>query len=399
MKENPYSDVDEKASRVAYLIAGYIRHTLTENEHDELDNWVNESDHNMQLFEDLTDEKNLLANLEWMDKVQTERSYQSMQQKGAFNLPSKKIYNRKVWLLAASVIALLSVFFVYKYTISNQGSFEDIVTTETTLLKPGGNHATLVLANGKIIDLDYAKTGVIQDGSGSLVSKTADGELVYAKDSLVSHVAAFHTLSTPVGGQYQVTLPDGTKVWLNAATTIKYPPAFGGMERKVELSGEAYFEVVKNEQKPFRVLLEDSTTIVVTGTHFNIHSYKNENEQQVTLLEGRVTVSNAANITKLEPGTQALIKGKEIAKRNVQDAEAITGWKDGLFVFHDAPIESIMMQIERWYDARVVYKAKTKQLFNATILRKEPLVKILKLLELNGYVHFKIENKTIYVLP
>lgn len=399
MKENPYSNVDEKANRVAYLIAGYIRHTLTENEHDELDNWVNESDHNMQLFEDLTDEKNLLANLEWMDKVQIERSYQLMQQKGAFNIPPKRIYNRKVWLLAASVIVLLSVFFVYKYTVSKRSSVEDIVTADTTLLKPGGNHATLVLADGKVIDLSYAKTGVIQDGSGSLVSKTADGELVYAKDSLSSHVAAFHTLSTPVGGQYQVTLPDGTKVWLNAATSIKYPPAFGGTERKVELTGEAYFEVAKNEQKPFRVLLEDSTTIVVTGTHFNIHAYKNENEKQITLLEGSVTVSNAANITKLEPGTQALIKDKQIAKINVQDAEEITGWKDGLFVFHDAPIESIMMQIERWYDARVVYKAKTKQLFNATILRKEPLVKILKLLELNGYVHFKTENKTIYVLP
>jgi ferric-dicitrate binding protein FerR (iron transport regulator) len=399
MKENPYSEVDEKASRVAYLIAGYIRHTLAENEHDELDNWVNESDHNMQLFEDLTDEKNLLANLEWMDKVQTERSYQSMQQKGAFNIPSKRIYNRKVWLLAASVIVLLSVFFVYKYTVNKRSSVEDIVIADTTLLKPGGNHAILVLADGKVIDLGYAKTGVIQDGSGSLVNKTADGELVYAKDTLSSHMATFHTLSTPVGGQYQVTLPDGTKVWLNAATSIKYPPAFGGMERKVELTGEAYFEVAKNHQKPFRVLLEDSTTIVVTGTHFNIHAYKNENEKQVTLLEGSVTVANAHNVTKLEPSTQAVIKDRGIIKRNVSDAEEITGWKDGLFVFRDAPIESIMIQIERWYDARIVYKAKTKQLFNATILRKEPLMKVLKLLELNGYVHFKTENKTIYVLP
>jgi len=399
MKENPYSNMDEKASRVAYLIAGFIRHTLTEKEHDELDDWVNESDHNMQLFEDLTDEKNLHANLEWMDKVQAEESYQLMQQKGAFNMPQKRIYNRRIWLAAALVIVMLSVFFIYKYTDSNRGSVKDIVTADTTLLKPGGNHATLVLADGKVIDLSYAKTGVIQDGSGSLVNKTADGELVYAKDSVVSHVAAFHTLSTPVGGQYQVTLPDGTKVWLNAATTIKYPPAFGGKERKVELTGEAYFEVAKNEQKPFRVLLEDSTTIVVTGTHFNIQAYKNENEQQVTLLEGSVTVANAAKTTRLEPGTQAVIKDKGITKRNVSDTEEITGWKDGLFVFHDAPIESIMTQIERWYDARIIYKAKTKQLFNATILRKEPLVKILKLLELNGYVHFKIENKIIYVLP
>ena len=399
MKENPYSGMDEKAYRVAYLIAGFIRHTLTEQEHDELDNWVNENDHNMQLFEDLTDEKNLAANLEWMDKVQTEQSYQSMQEKGAFKAPSPKFYNKRIWLAAASVIVLLGVFFIYKYNSSKPGFVEDIVTADTTLLKPGGNRATLTLSNGKEIDLSYAKTGVIQDGSGSLVNKTADGELVYAKDSVVSHVAVFHTLSTPVGGQYQVTLPDGTKVWLNAATTIKYPPAFGGKERKVELTGEAYFEVAKNIRKPFRVLLDDSTTIIVTGTHFNIQAYKNENEQEVTLLEGSVNVASATKTTKLEPGTQAVIKDKEITKRNVSDTEEITGWKDGLFVFHDAPIESIMTQIERWYGAKIIYKANTKQLFNATILRKDPLAKVLKLLELNGYVHFKIENNIIYVLP
>ena len=399
MKENPYGHMDAKAYRTAYLIAGFIRHTLTEKEHDELDNWVNENDHNMQLFEDLTDEKNLEANLEWMDKVQVEESYKAMQQKGAFNLPQKRSYSRQIWLAAATVIGLLAVFFVYKYTASKRGSVEDLVITDTTLLKPGGNRATLTLADGKVIDLTYAKTGVIGDDSSSHVNKTADGELVYAKDSSVSNNIALHTLSTPAGGQYQVTLPDGTKVWLNAATTIKYPPTFGGNERKVQLRGEAYFEVAKNERMPFKVLMEDSTTVTVTGTHFNIQAYKNEKAQQVTLLVGSVRVANSANEIKLEPNTQALIKNKTITKNTALDAEEITGWKDGLFVFHDAPIESIMMQLERWYDAKIIYKADIKQLFNATILRTEPLVKVLKLLQLNGYVHFKIEKKTIYVLP
>lgn len=399
MKENPYNDMDETASRVAYLIAGFIRHTLTKKEHDELDTWVDESDHNMQLFEDLTDERNLIANLEMLDKNNAFESYKQMQQKGAFNKPQKNIFKRRIWVAAASVIIMISIFFIYRYTISNRASVDDIVTTDTGMLRPGGNRATLVLADGKVIDLNYAKTGALQDGSGSIVHKTADGELVYAKDSAVSHAAAFHTLSTPVGGQYHVTLPDGTKVWLNAATTIKYSPTTANKERIVKLTGEAYFEVAKNEQRPFKVLLEDNTTVLVTGTHFNIQAYKNINRGEVTLLEGSVNVSNAFNTTKLEPGTQAVLKDREIIKRKVSDIKGITGWKDGLFVFHDAPIESIMMQIERWYGAKIIYKAKTKQLFNATILRKEPLVKILKLLELNGYVHFKIENKIIYVLP
>lgn len=399
MKENPYSGMDEKAYRVAYLIAGFIRHTLTEKEHDELDNWVNESDRNMQLFEDLTDEKNLAANLDWMDKVQTKKSYQAMQEKGAFNLPSQKFFNKRMWLAAASVIGLIGVFFVYRYTTSKPGAVEDIVTTDTTLLKPGSNRATLTLADGKVIDLTYAKTGVIEDASGAQVNKAADGELEYVNDSSISDAAALHTLSTPVGGQYQVTLADGTRVWLNAASTIKYPMAFRGNERKVILTGEAYFEVTKDLSHPFRVRMPDSTDVLVTGTHFNINAYQNEKERQVALLEGSVTVSNGMNATKLEPGTQALIKNKAITKDKVLDVEEITGWKDGLFVFHDAPIESIMMQIERWYNAKIIYKANIKQLFNATILRKEPLAKVLKLLELNGYVHFKIENNNIYVLP
>jgi transmembrane sensor len=398
MKEYSYNDMDKAAYRTAYLIAGFIRNTLSEKEHDELDNWVNESDHNMKLFEDLTDEKNLVANLEWMDKVQTEQSYQAMQDKGAFKVPPKKFSNKRIWLAAASVIILLGVFFVYRYTSVKPGSVEDIATTDTTLLKPGGNRAMLTLADGKIIDLTYAKNGIIEDASGAVVNKTADGELVYVKDSSLGNTAALHTLSTPVGGQYQLTLPDGTKVWLNAATTIKYPPAFGSKERTVTISGEAYFEVAKNEKKPFKVLMDDSTAVIVTGTHFNINAYQNEKEQQVTLLEGSVSVSNANNVTKLEPGTQALIKNKAIRKDKVLDVEEITGWKDGLFVFHDATIEAIMMQLERWYDAKIIYKANIKQLFNANILRKEPLAKVLKLLELNGYVHFKIENNIIYVL-
>lgn len=399
MKENPYSGMDKSAYRVAYLIAGFIRHTLTESEHDELDNWVNENDHNMQLFEDLTDEKNLVANLEWMDKLQTEQSYQAMQEKGAFKVPSQKLYNKWIWLAAASVVVLLGVFFVYRYTSSKPGSVEDIATTDTTLLKPGGNRATLTLGDGKVIDLTYAKTGVIENDSGVNVNKTADGELVYEKGSSLGNAAVQHILSTPVGGQYQVTLPDGTKVWLNAASTLKFPPAFSGKEREVMLTGEAYFEVAKNQAQPFRVLMIDSTTVVVTGTHFNINAYQNEKQQQVTLLEGSVTILSAMNVTKLEPGTQALIQNRQITKDKVLDAEEITGWKEGLFVFHDAPIESIMMQLERWYDAKIIYKASIKQLFNATILRKEPLAKVLNLLELNGYVHFKTENNIIYVLP
>jgi len=399
MKENPYSNMDQPAYRIAYLIAGFIRHTLTEKEHDELDNWVNESDHNMQLFEELTDEKNIEANLEWMDKVQSEQSYQALQEKGAFDTPRKKFHLSPVWMAAASVVLLVGIFFIYRYAGRKQNNTNEIAVSDTSQLQPGENRATLTLANGTVIDLTSAENGIIEIGKGSHVNKPADGELVYETGDSVSEKPIIHTLSTPVGGQFQVKLPDGTKVWLNAATTLKYPARFLGNERKVEVNGEAYFEVVKNEKQPFQVLLADSSMVTVLGTHFNVMAYNSEKIKEVTLLEGSISVSKKEIIKKLEPGSQASVRDNEITKRTDIDTEEIIGWKNGLFVFHDASIESIMNQIERWYDAKVVYRGEIKQQFNATILRSEPLTKLLRLLELNGYVHFKIENKTIYVLP
>ena len=399
MKQNPYSDMDQPAYRIAYLIAGFIRNTITEKEHDELDDWVNESDDNMRLFEELTDERNLEANLAWMDKVQTEQSYKALQEKGAFDVHRKKFQLSPVWIAAASVILIVGVFIIYRFAVNSSTNDNNIAVSDTTQLKPGGNRATLTLSDGSIIDLTTANNGIIEIGKGSHVNKPADGELVYDADVSPIETPSIHTLSTPVGGQYQVTLPDGTKVWLNAATNLKYPSRFASNERKVEIDGEAYFEVAKNDRQPFRVVLQDGSTITVLGTHFNVMSYNNETVKEITLLEGKVAVAKNNSIENLEPGTQAIVKTDAIIKRTGIDTEEITAWKNGLFVFHDATIETIMKQVERWYDAKVVYQGDVKQLFNATILRSEPLSKLLHLLELNGYVHFKIENKTIYVLP
>lgn len=399
MKQNPYSDMDQPAYRIAYLIAGFIRNTITEKEHDELDDWVNESDDNMRLFEELTDEKNLEANLAWMDKVQTEQSFHAQKEKGAFDMPRKTFRLNPVWMAAASVVLVVGIFFIYRYAGNGSTNNNNIVVSDTTQLKPGGNRATLTLADGSVIDLTTANNGIIEIGKGSHVNKPADGELLYDAGVSPIETPSIHTLSTPVGGQYQLTLPDGTKVWLNAATKLKYPSRFASNERKVEIDGEAFFEVAKNDKQPFRVVLQDGSTVTVLGTHFNVMAYNNETEKEITLLEGKVAVAKNNRVENLEPGTQAIVKTDAITKRTGIDTEEVTAWKNGLFVFHDATIESIMKQVERWYDAKVVYKGTIKQQFNATILRSEPLSKLLRLLELNGYVHFKIENKTIYVLP
>jgi transmembrane sensor len=398
MNENPYSNMDKEAYRIAFLIAGYIRNTLTDKEHQELDGWVNASDHNMKLFEDLTDERNIESNLAWMDKVQSEKSFKELQKSGAFQKSTRKNKMNPVWIAAASIVLLTTIFLVYRYVSADRSDTNRTVTLETPALQPGGNRATLTLADGAVIDLTTVKNGSILNKQGSHVNKPADGELVYEGNGSLE-APTIHTLSTPVGGQYQIILSDGTKVWLNAATTLKYPSHFTSSERKVELTGEAYFEVAKNEKQPFYVFLPDSSGVKVLGTHFNVASYNNENEKRVTLLEGSVLVTTKSYTTKLEPGSQAHITDNLITKNDNVDTEEVVGWKNGLFVFHDASIETIMRQVERWYDAKVIFKGEIRQQFNATILRREPLSKLLHLLELNGYVHFKIENKTIYVLP
>ncbi|HEY2722729.1 MAG TPA: FecR family protein, partial [Chitinophagaceae bacterium] len=312
MNENPYSDMDKEAYRVAYLIAGYVRNTLTQNEHLELDDWVNANDHNMQLFEDLTDERNIEANLAMMDKVQSQNSFKQLQESDALKKPSRKIGLRKVWIAAACVVIISGVFLIYHYSGKGPTRNNELSITDSATLKPGGNRATLTLSNGSVIDLTTAKNGMIQNGEGSHVSKLADGELVYEKADSSKESVAMHTLSTPVGGKYQVTLPDGTKVWLNAATIIKYPSQFTGNERRVQLNGEAYFEVTRNEKQPFKVVLEDSSTVNVLGTHFNVMSYSNEDAKEVTLIEGSVSVKTNDNSGILEPGMQARINHQNI---------------------------------------------------------------------------------------
>lgn len=397
MNKKQYKKLDDQAHRIAYLIAGYIRNTLNEREHTELDDWVTTSDENMKLFEDLTDEKNIEANLQWMDKVKSEVEFKRLQDSGAFKKKAKRFRLHPSWIAAASIIVIAGASY-FIYMSSNRNTTKTITSLDSSSLKPGGNKAYLMIGEGSIIDLTQTKNGLMLNNSGSDIIKLGEGTLLYEPDSNKQTSIATHTLTTPVGGQFQIKLSDGTTVWLNAKTSLKYPSRFDGKERRVEINGEAYFEVAKNEKQPFKVTLPDSSEVTVLGTHFNIMSYPDETGNEITLLEGSVRVSKNKMDTKLAPGMQAIINGNNVSTKTGIDSEEVIGWKNELFVFHDATIESVMRQVERWYDAKIVYQGEVKDLFNATIKRSEPLSKLLHLLELNGHVHFKTENKIIYVL-
>jgi transmembrane sensor len=400
MKAEPFKNMDENAYRIAYLIAGFIRKALTEAEHDELDAWVESSDENMLLFEELTDEKNIEANLAWMDKTSTEKNLELTKKEIEFSLEHKNLKTKKwFYSIAASVILLIAAFGIYKIINNKQSKQTSIAKIDQTESQPGGNKATLTLSNGSVIDLISTPNGIIKGDNGTIINKSKDGEILYNDNDDSNSIASDNILTTPKGGQYKVQLPDGSQVWLNAASSLKYPTAFATSERIVELNGEGYFEIAKDRTKPFKVKLEDGSEVKVLGTHFNIMAYENEESKDVTLLEGSVAITKGNNQQNLTPGQQGRIISSKIILVNSVDTDQVTGWKNGQFIFHDADIQSIMRQVARWYDVDIKYETTNTQHFNATISRKEPVLKLLHILEETGQIHFKTENKIIYVLP
>lgn len=397
MKENPLPYSDEKAYRIAYLVLGYLRKTLTEAEHDELDAWVEASDENMLLFEELTDEKNIEANLEWMESIQTENALEKTKKQLQF-APSAKNRKRKLWPLIAAAALLIAVVALYLIQPEKTSKVSTTVHVAVNDASPGRNKATLTLSNGRVINLEEKSTGIIENETGTKIEKKEDGLLMYEKLTTAKQ-PAYNTISIPRGGQYALTLSDGTKVWLNALSSLRFPEQFSDSLRVVELSGEAFFHVTKDKQHPFLVRMNDQGEVKVLGTQFNVNSYNDEEAKEITLIEGSVQVTSKNNRLQLVPGQQARIRQGNITLEKHADVDATTGWKNGEFVFRDADIYSIMRQAERWYDVNVIYRTTSSEHFNFSISRNEPLSKILHLMELTGKIHFKIENKSVYVLP
>lgn len=303
--------------------------------------------------------------------------------------------------IAASLILLLSAgLFYYK-----RAKEPVLVKTEHPRFKndvlPGNNKAILTLDNGSVINLDDAKTGVLTSENDIDIKKTADGKLEYAASQNQNTAVRYNTLRTPMGGEFQIVLPDGTKVWLNSGTSLRFPTAFTGSERVVELNGEAYFEVSKNKKMPFHVRTVNDLDIKVLGTEFNVMAYDNEKIINTTLIEGSVEVQKGSRMQLLKPGEEAVLnKGNGNIRVGEADTEQATAWKDGQFVFVNENIESIMRKVSRWYNVDIEYKGNlSNKDFVGTISRKKNVSELLKMLELTGAVHFSIEGRRITVMP
>jgi transmembrane sensor len=303
--------------------------------------------------------------------------------------------------VAASILLCLSIAF-YFYTDVKK---ESAVTTAYQDIAAGSNKAILTLANGAKISITDAKNGEIIKESGIIVSKTADGQLVYKmtdrnKRSRIKDLA-YHTIETPRGGQHQVILPDGTKVWLNAESSIRFPESFASVQtRNVELKGEAYFEVEKDLEHPF-IVKTSRQEIEVLGTHFNVNSYLDEQKSVTTLLEGSVKVQALIthNFSVIKPGQQAISKGTKDFNVAEADIDQVMDWKNGDFMFKKESLGGIMRKVCRWYDVNVEYgqQVDINQTYSGLVSRSKNISEVLKIMQTAGQLKFNVIGKKVIV--
>ena len=313
--------------------------------------------------------------------------------------PSRIVIMRAV--AAALIIGISIIAFTFLLQNKEQKKFasSNKPARQATDMSPGTNKAMLTLGNGSTIILDSISGTLGKDGGIDIVKK-GDGQVEYQDDNIQHNQSAvYNTISTPRGGQYEVALADGTNVWLNASSSIRFPVQFNDRIREVEMTGEVYFEVAHNPSKPFRVKVKDNY-INVLGTHFNVMAYDDEPSINTTLLQGSVKVESQHSSRLISPGQEAMADRSGFIKIiKDADVEEAIAWKNGYFQFNRSDIKSIMHQVERWYDADVRYADDVKLHFTGQVSRSVNVSELLRKLELTNEVHFKIEGKRITVLP
>jgi ferric-dicitrate binding protein FerR (iron transport regulator) len=396
-------------SRIETLLDGYLAGTLSDIELKEFLSLVNTEDYFLKYVIDEWLQQERFAGLADVEKG--EMIYRRIiEKKNSLTTSTKETpkeiniskYGWKRLFIAAGIFGLL-LCGIWLMLNQHQDKPKQIIVEAPTLdVAPGGNKAILTLADGKQIILDSAQGKIVQCGNLKVTNR--GGKLDYEGRS---NTIEYHTLSTPRGGQYKLVLPDGSDVWLNAASSITFPTAFSGKERNVSITGEAYFEIKHNAKQPFNVKVS-AMNIEVLGTHFNINSYADEPYIKTTLLEGSVKISrNDGETVLLEPRQQARLNQltEEEITITTPDMDGVMAWKNGRFSYNNTDLKTIMRQIMRWYDVDVEYKDNIPvRYFTADISRDKNLSAILKMLELSN-IHFRVEDSSpghagkIIVLP
>jgi transmembrane sensor len=386
---------------------------LSESEAYELNEWVEQSAHNREMFERLQDEAYLKRTVNLMAKARQEdwkyileKHPELMSERG---LVKRMNSGRLIRLWMAAAAAVLIVFTTYLF-LNKKIPTRQLATTSNKLIPeikpPDTTKARITLANGHVVALDTFESGVLAAQGKINVVKTGDGQIAYkSAGSRLKGEVAYNTLTNPRGSKIvSISLSDGTKIWLNSESTLRYPVVFSGNERLVELTGEAYFEVApsfiqKGKKRPFFVIA-NTVKVEVLGTHFNVNNYMDESTIKVTLLEGSVKVSSRNEFTTiLKPGEQAFVSQTSQKSQTIPvQTEEVMAWKNNTFYFDGENLEAIMKQLARYYDVDVEYEGNIPdKKFGGMINRNKNLGEVLNVLELSG-VHFRVEGKKITVL-
>lgn len=390
-------------SRISYLLKVYSDGKATKMELSELFKCLARGGKEAPIkkhIEELVSSYNcdeILPTVDWNDLYQNiieEKNRRNSQQA----VLSKITWPR--WAAAAAVFITLGTGYYFSTHVHKEQKI--LLSTEQPKLNdiepPNTINAILTLSNGQKIILDSSGNGRLAAQGSVKIVKLANGQIVY---SGTNKETQYNTLSNPRGSKViNLVLADGSKVWLNSASSLRYPIAFRGYERKVEITGEAYLEVAHNPAMPF-IVSNGNTSIKVLGTHFNVNAYDDESSLNVTLLEGSVNVATIGNHSSsiIQPGEQAQVnKDGSIEVINSVDMTEVMAWKNGVFSFKDVDIESIMREVSRWYNVEVVFEKQVKDKFYAEVSRNTSVSTLLKMLEATKAVHFKIEEKTITVI-
>jgi len=324
------------------------------------------------------------------------------QEAPVIDLPAKKTGTRNRMLAAAILSgAVIGAFALYQFINNNkttEPATNNIPPVAQKPIEPGKQRAVLTLNDDKQIDLDTLPAGIVAYQDHMVISKEKDNQLVYkvADNNKTGTKVLNNRLTTPYGGEYKITLADGSKVWLNAGSSLRYPTTFKGDDRTVEISGEGYFEVAENKSKPFRVFAH-GTEVKVTGTKFNVKAYDSDSQVATTLVSGSVAVQHDNTLKALKPNQQAIVSGNEITVKNKSKEEMtqVLAWKRGFINLDGETVQSILQQIKRWYNVETQIQGTPETTLTGTIEKNTALQQVLELLNTNASVEFTLQGHTV----
>lgn len=385
------------SSRQDYLFQRYLQDTITEEEYAELWELLQRREQKdvlngrlHELWEAARDAPPVLKDEEWAEKFRKARSARP-----AF------MYRKTLLRVAAAVLVIVMGAGAYLLTRQKETAAPADLAVQQPAKKdipPGGNKAILTLADGSELVLDSAANGQVGRQGNISIVKLDSGRLAYQAGETAPAEMVYNTLKTPRGGQFQLLLPDGTRAWLNAGSSIRFPNIFAGAERRVDISGEVYFEVAADAQKPF-IVNAGGTRIDVLGTNFNVQAYEG-GQMATTLLRGSVRVTKGASSITLKPHQQAVaLNGGELRLVRNADMDEVMAWKNGLFWLNGTDIHTLARQLSLWYDIEIVIEGNISQRFTGTIPRNVTVSKVFDVLQETGSLHYAIRDNRIIVSP